>query len=225
MRRLLIVLLTFLSGIYYFLEYVLPEETGLSRWIAPVGQVTLVIGTFAIGLGVINLLRLHTVKITRLRPGWFNSLMLILAMVAMATFELWRFYSDREWVDRFRDFLFFNVMVPLESTTFALLAFYVASAAYRAFRIKSAEAAVMMGAALVVMLGQIPVGTWLTEGWSELPPYGEAFQVQALRDWIMNIWNGAAQRGLIFGSMVGAIALTLRIWLGLEKGSFFEDQG
>jgi hypothetical protein len=224
MRRVVIALFTFLGGLYYFFEFILPEEAGLSEWLAPIGEVFLVIGAFAIGLGVINLIGLHLGRIARRRSGWINSLALIISMLAMMIFHIWGFYSDSETIKQIRDLLFLQMLNPLESTTFALLAFYIASAAYRAFRIRSAEASLMMFTALIVMLGQISVGQWLTSKLAEFPPFLDHLQVQVLRDWIMSVWNGAAQRGIFFGSAIGGLALSLRIWLSLEKGSFFDQQ-
>jgi hypothetical protein len=119
--------------------------------------------------------------------------------------------------------LFNGLFAPLQAATFSLLAFYIASAAYRAFRIRSAEAALMMGAAFIVMLGQVPVGMWLT---SAIPASGPTafFRLEKLGEWVMNWLNTPAQRGITFGIAVGALAMSLRVWLSLERGTFFSEQ-
>jgi hypothetical protein len=106
---------------------------------------------------------------------------------------------------------------------FSIIGFYIVSAAYRAFRIRSAEATLMLIAAFIVMLGQVPVGAWITHG---LPKEGILgfFRLENLSYWILNGPNMAAQRGISFGIEIGALAMALRIWLGLERGSFFEQE-
>ena len=88
MRRRITILAAFLGGIYFFLAFVLPE-------VVPVGSkginlkedegqilgIVQVIGAMAIGLGVINVLRVHGANVLRARRRWYNSLALIVAMV------------------------------------------------------------------------------------------------------------------------------------------------
>jgi hypothetical protein len=128
------------------------------------------------------------------------------------------------WPKSIYELLFSGLFMPLQAATFSLLAFYIASAAYRAFRIHTAEAGLMMAAAFIVMLAQVPVGQWLTH-W--LPTAGPLafFRLEALGDWIMSWLNTPAQRGIVFGIAIGGLAMSLRIWLSLERGTFFSEQG
>ncbi len=223
MKRILIILIIFITGFYYFLEYVLPGETHLSDGVAPLGDITLVLGVFGFFLAIIHLTRSHLHRIQRRQPGWYNSFALILSMIIMAAITLWNYFSPDTSLTMAYDILFNGIFNPLKSTIFALLAFYIASAAYRAFRIRTVEAGVMMFVALFVMLGQISFGQQLTNGLVDYE-YAKYLQLHIVRHWIMDIWNGAAQRGIFFGALIGMLAMAIRIWLSLERGFFTEDK-
>lgn len=229
MRRNLIIWLTFLGGVFYFWEYIFPAESGLPRLVPTIGKVQLVVGAFALALGMINLLRLHVGRIVKRRPGFHNSIALVAGLVLMLTAQIYTFHvkdptATRQVFDGIRRVLFDAVYQGLSSTVFSLLAFYIASAAYRAFRIRSFEAGLMMCVAVLVMLGQIPVGTSITRWlYNHVAFFPGWLRFEEIRTWVMEVWNSAAQRGILFGIQIGMIAMTLRIWLSLERGSFFED--
>ena len=104
--------------------------------------------------------------------------------------------------------LFEGLFVSLGSAMFSLLGFYIAAAAYRAFRIRSAESSLMMIAAVLVMLGQIPFGVWI---WSGLPD---------VRLWLLEIPNSAAFRAITFGAGVAGLVMAFRMWFSIESESF-----
>lgn len=98
-----------------------------------------------------------------------------------------------------------GLWTALAAAMFSLLGFYIAAAAYRAFRVRSMESALMMTAAIVVMLGQIPFGVWLYEG---LP---------ALRSWLLSVPSSAAFRAIRLGAGVAGLLMALRMWLSLDR--------
>lgn len=96
--------------------------------------------------------------------------------------------------------------MPLTAAIFSLLAFFMATAAYRAFRIRSLEAALIMGSALLVILGQIPHG-----------PLYISEALPGIRLWLLKNVNTPAFRAIYFGSTVAGLALAVRIWFSLER--------
>ncbi len=101
--------------------------------------------------------------------------------------------------------LYDYIFVPMQATMFSLLAFYIASAAYRAFRARTVEATVLLATAIVLMIGRVPLGEAL---WSKFPQ---------LTDWILSTPSMAAQRGVMMGIGLGMIATSLRIIFGIER--------
>ncbi|MCX7804978.1 MAG: hypothetical protein N3A38_07275, partial [Planctomycetota bacterium] len=120
--------------------------------------------------------------------------------------------SERSVIKGLRRILFDGLFVSLGAAMFSLLAFYIASAAYRAFRVKSAEAALMMLAAMIVMLGQIPFGSYI---WGEFP---------SVRLWVMQVFSTPAFRGIALGAAVASLAMAMRMWLSLETGAFYREE-
>ena len=240
-KRRITALATFLGGLFFGLEYFLPvyrtssgsAENFLTRWIEPVSVANSIILSFTVGLGIYSLCQVHGRNVLRKRPGWHNSAAFFIAMVAMFATGLLVHHAKQglpadaeprqSLAVSVHEVLFGGLYVPLQAATFSLLAFYIASAAYRAFRVRGIEATLMMAAAFVVMLGQVPVGSWLT---SFLPADGPAsfFRLENLGTWVMLRLNTPAQRGIIFGISVGALAMSLRVWLSLERGTFFSER-
>jgi len=145
--------------------------------------------------------------------AWFDDLSLVGGLdtaVPNSSFEAperWptiRKLMDAEDGTSFK-WLYENALIPLDATMFALLAFFMASAAYRTFRARTPEATVLLVVAVIVMLGRVPIGEML---------YKQAPQVC---EWFMMVPTVAAKRGILFGVALGSIATSLRIILGIER--------
>jgi hypothetical protein len=239
-KRRLTVALTFLAGSYYVLEYFLPAGFGqphgssgnlLSPLSLPLGDALMVVGGFTLGLGIFNLAHVHWTAIRRGRPGWGNSLVFFVAFIAMAVAGFWHDGAGApRWVVKAYSLLFRGLWQNLDAAMFSLLAFYIASAAYRAFRIRSGEALVLMATALILMLGQVPIGmaltSWIPEG-GRLPFFGtpySLFRIENFSRWLLMRVNNPVQRAIEFGVGLGGLAMGLRVWLSLERGTYFGQE-
>jgi len=151
---------------------------------------------------------------------WFFSLITLLGFAAMLYVGLFKVGNPDGWqgnvthpaatFQQFYDYIF----NPLQATMYALLAFFVASASYRAFRAKNAEATILLATAFIILLGRTPAGTYVT-GW--LPDSLSFFHVPNLANWVMAVPNLAGQRAILIGIALGVIAMSLRVILGIER--------
>jgi len=183
---------------------------------------------YAIGLGIWSLITFHGKSLMRKRSGWYNNLAFFAAFLAVMLAGFWKDAAGQSVLSskissNVFELLFQTTIVALGATTFSIVGFFIVSAAYRAFRIRSAEATLMLVAAFVVMLGQVPIGAFLTKG---LPTHGllASLRLENISYWILTQPNMAAQRGITFGIEIGALAMALRTWLSLERGSFFDQE-
>jgi len=200
-RRTLPLLITFTLGVSFALQYYIPHpysEAALSE-VAVWNQI---IAGFAAILGVASLLHIHYVKIKRGESGWGYSLVMYLAMFATLVVGV---LSGGEGEKTAFGWLYDYVLVALQGTMFSVLAFFVASAAFRAFRARSREATVLLLAASLVMFGRVPLGEYLVSG------------AGYVSDWVMNVLNTAARRGIIIGISLGGIATSIKIIFGIER--------
>lgn len=207
MRRQVPLILCFLFGILMMLVEFSPHpfSEGLR---AEVIKWDLIIGPFALVIGVVTLVHTHWIRIKRRVEHWQYSYLVFIGMIVMVAFGLPTGPKNEvfEW-------LFDNVQVPMEATMFSLLAFFIASASYRAFRARTLEATLLLAAALIVMIGNAPIGDYL---WNELSPVGENIPSTA-RQWILDNPNLSSRRGIILGVSLGVISQSIRIIFGIER--------
>lgn len=235
-RKPLIALFTFLGGLYYVAEFFwpahgTPPKNPLTDYTEFVANLSAVISSFGIGIGVISLMQLHGRAVARQRPGWGNSVALIVSFLLMTVFGIAKEYYPTSRLLYFRSdtihhFLFDGGLVNLGAATFSLIAFFIASASYRAFRVRSLESTLLMVAALIVMLGSVSFGTTLTN-WlpTDTDRYPQAnFRIENIAQWLLTKVNAPAQRGILFGLTVGGLAVSLRLWLSLERGAYFDKE-
>jgi hypothetical protein len=221
LKRWLPVIIAFIMGVFFALQYYVPMRwsdklmTGVSNW-------EIVISIFAMGLGLVSLFHLHATKIRRKVPGWGYSVVLFIAIFGMMAAG---FYCSNNSVKpgttilTIYGWLYQNLIVPLQSTVFAILAFYIASAAFRAFRAKSKEATLLLIAALIVMFARVPMGEYIYNQIPKFQMFGITMPIAIgdIAEWIMRVLNTAAQGGISLGICMASIAMSLKIIFGIER--------
>jgi hypothetical protein len=210
--------ITFIVGIVFALVYFIPHRP-FSDFQRLFGDWFGIISAFAIWLGALNLMKISLIKVIRRQGGSPYAVIIIVSFLIIAVFGFYEGfrglhaqpqYSYRDAGTVF-NWLYEYVYSTLSSTMYALLAFFVASAAYRAFRARNLEATLLLIAAFLVMLGRVPIGDLLT---SWLP---DGFHLSTWANWIMAVPNTAGQRAIMIGIALGMVSISLRIILGLER--------
>jgi hypothetical protein len=214
LKRTLPLIIAFVVGITGIFLYYIPHSAAqaLTETLARFDRI---VATFALVLGLYSLLHMHYTRISRKQQGWAYSLFVyigFLVMFAAAMYNSGMGPMAPRQVGGPYDWMFQYVYIPAESTMFAILAFFIASAAYRTFRARTTEAAILLVAAVIVMLGRVPIGHMM---WDQFPE---------LQQWLMMVPNMAAKRGILLGVYLGAVATALRIIFGIERSYLGGDE-
>jgi hypothetical protein len=162
----------------------------------------IILAAVALLLGAINVAATHVRKIGDRRSGWAYSLFLL---AAMGTVIVLGFVDSRGPASPSVSWIFQNVQIPLQATILALLAFFVASAAYRAFRVRSVDSFILLAVGLIVLLGQVPLGQAIWD------------RIVSAKDWILSYPSTGGARGIILGAALGAVLTGLRVLLGIDR--------
>jgi hypothetical protein len=173
---------------------------------------TAIVVAFAILIGVVNVLRVHGMRIQN-RQGTLYSVVLILAFLAVFVPGIMPAEAVPDYLGPYVgpqgtivDFSVRYVQRPLQATFFSLLAFFAATAAWRAFRVRSMSSLIMLIACLLVLLGSIRLNAG--EGWK---------LVVETRNWVMNVPVLAGARGILLGIALGTIVAGVRLLAGIER--------
>lgn len=155
---------------------------------------------FAFLYGPIHLVQLHLSNTRKRRPQWVYSAAFLI-IIAITT-PMFLFMGLKHPVNKF---IIDNITNQIDSAVYAMLGFYVCSAAYRSFKLKNIEATILLVAAVLLMLGQAPIGEQIIPG------------VTKVSQWILDVPNSAGMRGIRIGASIGAFAASIRVILGLER--------
>lgn len=199
---------------------------------------TNVIAAFLLGLGIYSVLRVHITRLMKKQKDWVFSIVLLTAMVAMIIFGyidyVMRQFRDPEgklleqanwnFPNYAFDLLFDGLLQQMDAAMFSMIAFFILSAAFRAFRIRSVEATVLMGSALIMILSlmgavDVPWSGVIDRLTGNNPAHLlNNLKISEVAGWFQATLQVPSLRALEFGVGLGALAMGLRLWLGLEKG-------
>lgn len=185
---------------YYFNIPVIDSASATAR------DGVLLIVNMAVFVGVISISQVHGKRISRRGDKWMYSLVLIAFMLIMAVSGLPLESIGLGLDNSVYDFLFTNVQTPLGSTMYSILAFFITSAAYRAFRARNIESALILISGTIVVMSNAPLFT------STFPMFID------WKNWIFDVPNAATMRAVTMGAALGAIALAVRTLMGIERG-------
>lgn len=200
MKRQVPLVLCFVFGIVMIFTQFSPHSFPQGIYEEVISWV-LIIGPFALVLATVTLIQTHATRIRRRTEHWQYSFVVFAGLILMVLIGIpfGPQNSIFEW-------LYNNVQLPMDATMFSLLAFFIASAAYRAFRARTFEASLLLITALIVMMGNVPVGDLLSND-----------TASKAREWILDNPNLSARRGIILGVSLGVISQSIRIILGIER--------
>jgi hypothetical protein len=206
MKRNVPIVLSFVLGTFMVVQFFVPHPkvTGTYNTLLDIKQVVL---GCAFMLGVLSLLQFHAARIRQKGRAAAYSAVALGGLVGMVLAALVGGTEGGPY-----RWLFDHVQAPMQATMFSLLAFYVASAAYRAFRLRNLDASVLLVVGVLVMLGRVTVGALVS--WEV---GGKTISLVTVSEWILHSVNVASKRGILIGVGLGMIATALRIIVGLER--------
>lgn len=203
MKKQFPIFVVFVTGIVMVIQYFVPHKASEFLF-TYANDFVIVIGILALPLGIFSLMHGTVKKAIRNPKERFYALATIAGFLVMVISGWQR--SQFTTPGTLLQNIFNYVMIPCQATIFSMLAFYVASAAYRAFRVRTMLASVLLITAFVIMLRIIPLPEPLSS-WNS-----------SLVQWILAVPNMAAKRAIIIGVGLGAISYSMKIILGIERG-------
>lgn len=200
-RRQIPIILVFITSAIVMADYFLkipgtgPIVKDLQNW-------GIILTAFTLGFGAVNLFYLHTRHISRRTPGqWPFSiwLLLIIVVFAVAGVTMGPTSGGYSW-------LYNSSYFALSATVYSSLGFYMTTGCYRALRARNVEAALLLVVGAISLLRNAPA---IAVGVPVIIP---------MEAWLSSVPTTSAQRGIMIGASLGAIALGLRTMIGRETG-------
>ena len=229
-------------GFLLILTYFIPTT---EQWGADAMEMFIILAAAAMVLGAGNLLLMNLSKISNRSEGWAYAVITLVAFFVVLYIGMFKIGAmptpsapDNAWTAPvIQDgapfwWIYQYCLVPLTATMFAMLAFYIASAAFRAFRAKNLEAFLLLFTAFIVLLGQIYAGIWISDllqlpTADQLVEAGEqdnawyqflsGLRLENLTQMILDVPQKAGNRAIMIGIALGIVSTSLKVLLGVDR--------
>jgi len=204
-RREIPLLLVSFSAILMILDYFFPVPV-LSSSAKLTNEWVVVIAGFSLCLGATDLIIVNTRRIMRKTPGSGYALLIIISFLLTLLLGLSSPMTKHPAFQWIYDYFY----RPPAGTLYGMLALYLVSAGWRAFKIRTFESVIMLVCAWFLIMANAPIAAVVWEGF---PSIGK---------WIMDVPSAAGWRAFYIGAAIGTLALGLKVILGLERGALGE---
>jgi hypothetical protein len=199
-RRTIPLIITFLVGMLmigqWFLKIAIINEvaTSIQQW-------GVLISAFAMGLGSVNIIIRNYRRIQR-REGtdWLYAIWLLVTFFIFIIIGVGMGSSSSQY-----QYIYNTILQPLSGTMYPATLFFLVSAIYRTFKIRSGQALLFVATGAVILVANAPAVA------ATLPFLNTA------RSWIMDVELTAAYRAILIGIGLGTIMLGFRVLFGLER--------
>lgn len=192
-------ILAFVVGVIVLLGYFVKSQA-VAALSSQIVTWRIIVAAFALALGGANMLKLHFRTLVERKHGWIYSLIFLVSFAGYFLLGVVTTPTSAPYM-----YIWSGLYQPASSTMYSFTLFYMASACWRAFRIKNWQAGVLMVTGCIVLLGQVGIGQTLSP------------IIPKISQWLIDYPNSAAIRAITIGGSLGMISVSLRIILGLER--------
>jgi len=192
-------LLMGLVGIIIMLELFFPVNV-ISQTTKTLTSWGVLLVAMATGVGVVNLTKRHIkpiIKQEKQNDQWFFSAVLIVTMYATIMSGILGGTKHQIYLN-----IFNYIYTPVNGSIYAMLAFWIVSAAYRSLKAKSTEAMVLLVVVLIMLMKDTPLIV------ANIPI------VAQVANWITTVLGPGGCRGIIISSGIGVLMFNLRMLIG-----------
>jgi len=200
LRRYMPLVITAILGFFMILSYPIdnPAITGIS---ADLGKWVMILASFGLGIGAINMFLVHGHAIARMEKGrWIPSIALLGSLILTTVLGLTTGIESDQYTS------LYDLLVGAGRLTFtSLRGFFMFSAFYRAFRARTWEGGIMLGGTLLVMMYQVPIAELF------YPP------LNVFTKWLLDVPFAGGNRAITIVGGIAMIIMAIRMISGIDK--------